>query len=118
MEDPVMKKLVLALFYLALPAGLLAQTPQLVDPSGKAAAPIAIKAARLFDGKGDTEIQNAVVLIEGSKITQVGSGLSVPAGATVIDLGDATLVPGLIDAHVHLAGESTDNWLQDTVGEL
>ena len=43
-----------------------------------------------------------VVLVEGKRISAVGSGLSIPAGARVIDLGDMTLLPGLIDSHTHL----------------
>jgi imidazolonepropionase-like amidohydrolase len=75
----------------------------------------AIKAARLFDGKGDSMLANGVVIVEGSKITAVGSGLVVPAGAKVIDLGEATLLPGFIDAHVHLTEESGDNWYRETL---
>ena len=63
---------------------------------------IAIRAALLIDGKSDTAIPDAVILIDGEKITAVGSRLPVPAGATVIDLGDSILLPGLIDAHTHL----------------
>ena len=77
-----------------------------------------LKAARLFDGTRDTTIANGVVVIEGGTIKAVGSGLAVPAGATVIDLGDATLLPGIIDAHVHLTGESGDNWYKDVVDGL
>lgn len=77
-----------------------------------------IKAARLFDGRGDGLVRNAVVVVEGGKIKAVGSGLAVPAGAEVIDLGDATLLPGFIDAHTHVTGESSDNWLQDRVNGL
>ena len=77
-----------------------------------------LKAARLFDGTRDTTVANGVVVIEGGAIKAVGSGLAVPAGATVIDLGDATLLPGIIDAHVHLTGESGDNWYRDVVDGL
>ena len=65
----------------------------------------ALRAARLIDAKADTITTNAVVLISGEKITAVGSNLSVPANAKVIDLGDATLLPGLIDVHTHLLSE-------------
>ncbi|NOJ92061.1 amidohydrolase family protein [Corallococcus coralloides] len=62
----------------------------------------ALRAARLFDGKSERVLPDAVVLIEGSRIQAVGTGLSIPSGARVIDLGDVTLLPGLIDAHSHL----------------
>ncbi len=73
----------------------------------------AIKAARLFDGRTDTTAANPVVLVQGSRILAIGPGIAVPAGATVIDLGDSTLLPGFIDSHTHLTGESGDNYVQD-----
>jgi imidazolonepropionase-like amidohydrolase len=63
---------------------------------------IALKAARMFDGKSNTLAQNAVVIVQGDKIVDAGSNLSIPGGAQVIDLGNATLSPGFIDAHTHL----------------
>lgn len=76
---------------------------------------VAIRAARLIDGKSETVVKNGVVLVEGEKITAVGSGLAIPGDAKVIDLGDATLLPGLIDAHTHLLSEmdGTNLTLQD-----
>src|SRR4051794_10118591 len=63
---------------------------------------IALKAARLFDGKGKALVANGVVIVQGDKIVDVGSGIAIPQGAEVIDLGDATLSPGFMDAHTHL----------------
>ncbi len=60
----------------------------------------AIKATRLFDGKSDKLIQPGIVVVADGKIQSVGS--AAPPNATVIDLGDATLLPGFIDAHTHL----------------
>src|SRR5262245_64048327 len=77
-----------------------------------------LRAARLFDGRGDSTSAGAVVVVEGSTIKAVGSGLPAPPGAKVIDLGDATLLPGFIDAHVHITGESGENWYKDTVDGL
>ena len=74
-----------------------------------------MKAARLFDGKSDVLRTHGVVVVQGSKILAAGSDLPIPAGAEVIDLGDATLSPGFIDAHTHLTGESTDDWKQQFV---
>jgi imidazolonepropionase-like amidohydrolase len=56
--------------------------------------------------------------VQGSRITAKGSRLAVPAGAQVIDLGDATLLPGFIDAHTHVTDESSNDWNADTVSGL
>ncbi|WP_375758973.1 amidohydrolase family protein [Corallococcus exercitus] len=73
-----------------------------LEPSAGKPPRIALRAARLFDGKSDRSLPDAVVLIEGSRIQAVGTGLSIPSGTQVVDLGDVTLLPGLIDAHSHL----------------
>jgi imidazolonepropionase-like amidohydrolase len=78
----------------------------------------ALKAARLFDGKSAAAITNGVVIVEHGTITAAGANLPIPNGATVVDLGDVTLMPGFIDAHTHLNDESSPNWLADTVGGL
>jgi imidazolonepropionase-like amidohydrolase len=70
---------------------------------------VVLKAARLIDGKNEKPITNAVVVIQGDKVLQVGSGISVPSDAQVIDLGDATLLPGLIDCHDHLTFNPEDS---------
>lgn len=68
---------------------------------------IAVKAAHLIDAKAGRVLDQQVVLIVGERIEKVGPAkeIQVPAGTTVIDLGAATLLPGLIDAHVHLTGD-------------
>jgi imidazolonepropionase-like amidohydrolase len=63
---------------------------------------IVLKAERMFDGKSKTLVQNGVVIVQGNAIVDVGSNLPTPSGAQVIDLGDATLAPGFMDAHTHL----------------
>jgi imidazolonepropionase-like amidohydrolase len=64
----------------------------------------AIRAGKLFDPKSGQMRANQVVLIQGERITDVGPAASVaiPAGAKIPDLSRATVLPGLIDAHVHL----------------
>src|SRR5437764_3485927 len=63
---------------------------------------IALKAAHMFDGKSKSVVPNGVVIVQGDKIVDVGSNLAVPGNAQIIDLGDATLAPGFMDAHTHL----------------
>ena len=67
-----------------------------------ATAPIVLHAARLLQVDTGTLLQPGEVLVEGERIRAVGTSVEHPAGAKVIDLGDTTLLPGLIDAHVHL----------------
>jgi imidazolonepropionase-like amidohydrolase len=74
---------------------------------------LAIKAARLFDAVSGKLIEHGVIIVVGSKIQSVGSELAIPQGAQILELGDATLLPGLIDAHVHLSSEDSDNWYRD-----
>jgi imidazolonepropionase-like amidohydrolase len=66
----------------------------------------ALRSARLIDGSGGPVVRNGVVVITGDRIVAVGaqSQVTIPAGARVIDLGNATLLPGFVDAHVHLMG--------------
>jgi imidazolonepropionase-like amidohydrolase len=62
----------------------------------------AYRAARVFDGVSGHATEDAAVLVEDGRIASVGPVADLPAGAEITDLGDATLLPGLIDAHVHL----------------
>ena len=79
---------------------------------------VVIKAARMFDGKSERVVSPGVVVVSGGKIQAAGANVTIPAGAEVIDLGDATLLPGFMDAHTHLSGESSDDWKQDELDAL
>src|SRR6266576_1582065 len=79
---------------------------------------IVLKAERMFDGKSRTLVQDGVVIVQGNKIVDVGSNLTIPNGAQVIDLGDATLSPGFMDAHTHLTLDYTGNFNERRLAEL
>ena len=64
--------------------------------------PIVLHAARLLDIRAGKVIKPGEVLVQGDRIVEVGTAVKRPAGAEIIDLGDRTLMPGLIDAHIHL----------------
>ena len=74
----------------------------------------ALRAAWLFDGTSSSLVRDPVVLIGGATIIGVDSGVPAPTDATVVDLGGAVLLPGLVDTHVHLAFDSST----DPVGHL
>ncbi|HEY8175189.1 MAG TPA: amidohydrolase family protein [Gemmatimonadaceae bacterium] len=63
----------------------------------------AIKAGRLVDPEAGTVSMNQVILVENGKFTAIGPSLAIPSGAEVIDLSALTVLPGLVDAHNHLA---------------
>jgi imidazolonepropionase-like amidohydrolase len=63
---------------------------------------IAIRAGRFFDAKSGNMLNNQVILIKGDRIADVGAAVQIPSEATVIDLGAVTVMPGMIDTHVHV----------------
>lgn len=79
-----------------------------LSPSAAFAERIAVTAARYVDVDSGTLRENAVVVIDGERIADVRNDSQVPADARRIDLGDMTLMPGLIDCHVHIDGQSGD----------
>jgi imidazolonepropionase-like amidohydrolase len=93
--------------------GLLAAPSAWCADPAAASPPIVLRAAHLFDSASGKLVDHGVVVVSGTQIQAVGSDAKIPDGAKVIDLGDATLLPGLIDAHVHLSMESGPNWYHD-----
>jgi imidazolonepropionase-like amidohydrolase len=94
---------------LAVPA--LAQAP-------KPSKTYVLKAARMFDGTSNTLSTPGLVVVTDGKIAGVGAKAAIPTGAETIDLGDATLLPGFIDAHTHLTSMYSDDWKQNTIDGL
>jgi imidazolonepropionase-like amidohydrolase len=87
--------------------------------------PIVLKSTRMFDGRSDAVVSPGLVVVADGKILAVGAGAKIPPDAETIDLGDATLLPGFIDAHTHLSFPYSDDWkgaelekLQKPVAEL
>ena len=85
----------------SVPLALLCLVP-LLSAAQNQSAPIVLHAARLLQIDTGNLLQPGEVLVEGDHIRAVGTSVDHPAGAKVIDLGNSTLMPGLIDAHVHL----------------
>ncbi|NYF52778.1 metal-dependent hydrolase family protein [Tunturiibacter gelidoferens] len=96
-----MKKLLCGLVC-GLVAGFAALAICLAQDAGPAKHVVVLHAARMLDVAAGKLVAPGEVLVEGERIVAVGPHVERPAGAEVIDLGDATLMPGLIDAHVHL----------------
>jgi imidazolonepropionase-like amidohydrolase len=93
-----------------LGSGLARQAP--APPAAPAPRPTVIRATRLLDVTAGTVLRNQQVVVEGALIKAVGPVSAPPAGADVVDLGDVTLLPGLIDCHTHITGQAGDYYEQ------
>src|SRR5262252_2328227 len=104
-EDSMRWQAKLAVVAVAVIAGT-ANHPLRAQGVGKYLAPkdqvIAIRAGQLFDSRSGSIRNNQVVLITGDRITDVGAAVELPAGTRVLDLSSATVLPGMIDTHVHV----------------
>jgi imidazolonepropionase-like amidohydrolase len=104
--------LLVFLFPAIFAVGIFGQSQKASDKS------YVLKAAALFDGKSDTLITPGLVVVTGNRIVAVGAGASIPREAEVIDLGDATLLPGFIDAHTHLSFPYADDYNKSELESL
>jgi imidazolonepropionase-like amidohydrolase len=102
MPHPRPAPLAATLLALLAAAPLAAQAP----PAPARTDTVVLRAARLIDGTGAAPVANGVVVVAGDRIVAVGAAgrVALPAAARTIDLGDATLLPGFIDAHTHITG--------------
>jgi imidazolonepropionase-like amidohydrolase len=95
-----------------LPTSVVLLAILVAPPAGAQQTPatgtVVIRAARLIDGTGAPAIQNGIVVVTNDRIVAVGASgrVTIPTGARTIDLGDATLLPGFIDAHTHVIGRT------------
>ena len=97
-------------FALVLALPLAAQKP---GAQANDAQPIVLEAAHLFDGVSGKLIDHGMVIVQGTKILAAGQKLAIPKNARVVDLGDATLLPGFIDAHVHLTFQFSGDYYKE-----
>jgi imidazolonepropionase-like amidohydrolase len=104
------KALAAALISVAVSSGAITETVRAQDKAPAPPKKLAIRAGRLVDGKSDTPIANALILVEGDKIVSVTPGGTAPAGVQLVDLSKATVLPGFVDTHTHvlLQGDITE----------
>jgi imidazolonepropionase-like amidohydrolase len=98
--------------------GLALRLPAAGQNQKPASKTTVLKAARLFDGKSNALLTPGIVVVTDGKIVAAGTTAAIPEGAEVIDLGDATLLPGFIDAHTHVTMMNSDDWKQNKLDGL
>src|SRR5262249_44750531 len=86
-------------------------------PRDQVAAPRALRPGKRFEARSGALAGNKVIVIRGDRIADVGASVEIPAGATVIDLSNATVLPGMIDVHVHV-NTGGDNMARRTLRAL
>jgi imidazolonepropionase-like amidohydrolase len=91
---------------------------QVAVRAADAPKPIVLRAARMFDGRSGGMVSPGLVVVTDHLISGVGASAVIPRDAETIDLGDATLLPGFMDAHTHLSGAYSDDWKQQTIDGL
>ncbi|MDQ1613694.1 MAG: hypothetical protein QOG00_3625 [Pyrinomonadaceae bacterium] len=101
------------LFFASTSTSHAQQQQQRSAPSPTPQRAVVIKAARIFDGRNERLLTPGVIVVVDGRIQSLAVNAQIPAGAEVIDLGDATLLPGFMDAHTHITSEATDDWKQD-----
>ncbi|MBW6499938.1 MAG: hypothetical protein K0B05_00960 [Bacteroidales bacterium] len=100
-----LKKILLTVLLLTSAAGILSAQNNIFK---------VIRAGRLIDTENGKVLLNQMILIKNDTIKEVGSNIKIPEDATIIDLSDATVLPGLIDCHTHITMEIGDNYYDDT----
>jgi imidazolonepropionase-like amidohydrolase len=95
-RDPFILQLLFSMLYFSSASLQVVAQPETASPV------VALKCARLIDGKSSRVGENVVIIIQGGVITSVGAAAEIPSGAKVLDLGTATVLPGFIDTHTHL----------------
>ena len=97
----MLKRFLTAMAVVLIGAGIAGAQPP--APAAEPTKVIAIKAGKLIDPETGTSAANQIILVEGEKIKEVGPAVKIPPGAEVIDLSKLTVLPGLVDAHTHMA---------------